>query len=42
MSWIEFSDGVYVVLVFVGLGVFYWDFDVCGVVFGLICGIEKE
>lgn len=35
------SGGVYLVLVFVGLGVFYWCSDVCGVMFGLICGMCK-
>lgn len=30
------------VLVFVGLGIFYWDLEVRGVIFGLFCGMEKE
>lgn len=34
-------DGVYVVFVFVGLGVFYWDMYVRGVIFGLIWGMGK-
>lgn len=42
MIWVDFIEGVYVVLVFVGLGILYWDFEVCGVIFGLLCGIEKE
>lgn len=33
-------NGVYVVLVFIGLGVLYWDLYVCGVIFGLICGVN--
>lgn len=32
------SGGVYLVLVYIGFGVFYWDLYVCGVLFGLICG----
>lgn len=39
---VDFIDGVYVVFVFVGLGILYWDSDVCGLVFGLICGMMKE
>lgn len=39
---VEDNGGVYLVLVFVGLGVLYWCSDVCGVMFGLICGIIKE
>lgn len=39
---VEFIDGVYIVLVFVGFGMLYWDSDVWGVMFGLICGIKKE
>lgn len=34
-------EGVYVVFVFVGLGVLYWDMYVCGVIFGLMRGISK-
>lgn len=30
---------MFFVLVFIGLGVFYWDLDVCGVILGLICDI---
>ena len=36
------SDGVYVVLAFVGLGTPYWDNDARGAVFGLTRGTKKE
>lgn len=36
------ENEVYVVLVFIGLGVLYWDFEVCGLVFGLMCGMICE
>lgn len=42
VSCVELIDGVYVVLVFVGLGIFYWDSEVCGVMFGVMCGMTKE
>ncbi|GHH98388.1 glycerol kinase GlpK [Neobacillus kokaensis] len=39
---VEFTEGVYVVPAFVGLGTPYWDSDVRGAVFGLTRGTTKE
>src|SRR5699024_6211494 len=39
---VESTDGVYVVLAFVGLGAPYWDSEVRGVIFGLTRGTTKE
>lgn len=38
---VDSNGGVYFVLVLSGLGVFYWDMNVCGVFFGLIVGVIK-
>lgn len=35
-----YIDGVYFVLVFVGFGVLYWNVWVCGLVFGVMCGMS--
>lgn len=37
---VDIFNGVYVVLVFMGLGVLYWDVYVCGIIVGLICGVN--
>lgn len=38
----ESNEGVYFVFVFVGLGVFYWDQFVRGIIIGIMCGMGRE
>lgn len=39
---VEDNGGVYVVFVFIGFGVLYWDMYVRGVIFGLIRGVNRN
>lgn len=39
---VEDINGVYVVLVFIGFGVLYWDMYVRGLILGFIRGVKKE